>query len=249
VKLDWSTIILEVFNFLILVWILKRFLYRPVLEVIARRRANVDKTLADAERMHRESEALKQDYETRVASWPKEREQAQAALREDLQTLRGREMEALRAALAEERKKQEVLEARRLEEQASIAERAAVDHGARFASRLLSRIASPDVEVRLVGVFLEDLARQPADKQRELRDAAEAMDGPLRIASAYPLNDALRTRISGGLSAFLGRKVACEFSEEKELLAGVRVGIGPWTLQADLQSELKMFRDSAEGAS
>ena len=41
--------VLEIINFLVLVWILKRFLYKPVLDVIARRRAGIEKTLADAE--------------------------------------------------------------------------------------------------------------------------------------------------------------------------------------------------------
>ena len=47
-EMDWSTFILEIINFLILVWILKRFLYRPILEVIARRREGVEKTLSEA---------------------------------------------------------------------------------------------------------------------------------------------------------------------------------------------------------
>ena len=39
---------LEVVNFLVLVWMLKRFLYKPVLEAIAQRKAAIDKTLSDA---------------------------------------------------------------------------------------------------------------------------------------------------------------------------------------------------------
>ncbi len=38
-ELNWSTLLLEIVNFLVLVWILKRFLYRPVLQVIEERRS------------------------------------------------------------------------------------------------------------------------------------------------------------------------------------------------------------------
>ena len=38
-QIDWTTFALEIINFLVLVWILKRFLYRPVLDTLARRRA------------------------------------------------------------------------------------------------------------------------------------------------------------------------------------------------------------------
>jgi F-type H+-transporting ATPase subunit b len=49
VELDWMTFVLEVINFLVLIWILNRLLYRPLMNVIAQRKAAIQKTLADAE--------------------------------------------------------------------------------------------------------------------------------------------------------------------------------------------------------
>ena len=46
--LDWSTFLLELFNFLILIWILKRFLYAPVKAAIEARRERVESVLAQA---------------------------------------------------------------------------------------------------------------------------------------------------------------------------------------------------------
>jgi F-type H+-transporting ATPase subunit b len=246
VNLNGWTVFLEIINFLVLVWILKRFLYKPVLDVIARRRATVQKFLGDAQAMRREAENLKEEYEGRLTAWPKEREREEAALREELQAERQRQTEALRDTLAEERKKHEVLEERRLQEQRKLAEQAAVVHGVRFAARLLSGIASPEVESRLIDLF-EELERQPAERRQSLRRAIEESAGPVRISTAYPLEPAQQSRLIQAIGRFLGRQVTCEFSESKELLAGVRAGVGPWTLQADLQSELKMFRDSGEG--
>ena len=48
-EFDWTTFALEALNFLVLVWLLKRFFYRPVLAVIEARRAETAKTIADAE--------------------------------------------------------------------------------------------------------------------------------------------------------------------------------------------------------
>ena len=52
-ELSWSTFILEAINFLVLVWILKRFLYKPVLDVIERRKAGIEKIQADAKALMR----------------------------------------------------------------------------------------------------------------------------------------------------------------------------------------------------
>jgi len=57
-ELNWTTFALEAVNFLVLVWILKRFLYKPVLGVIARRRAAIDRALEEAQTRHAEAQAL-----------------------------------------------------------------------------------------------------------------------------------------------------------------------------------------------
>jgi len=45
---DWSTLALQTVNFAILVWLLHRFLYRPVLRLLDARRAEIDKQYAEA---------------------------------------------------------------------------------------------------------------------------------------------------------------------------------------------------------
>ena len=47
---NWSTFVLEMINFLVLVWILKHFFYRPVLGVIERRQKSIDQTVEAANR-------------------------------------------------------------------------------------------------------------------------------------------------------------------------------------------------------
>ena len=70
-EVDWTTFALEIINFLILVWILKRFFYHPVLDVIARRRAGIEKEMADAKAVEEKARVLEQQYENRLVSmWP-----------------------------------------------------------------------------------------------------------------------------------------------------------------------------------
>ena len=71
---DWTTFILEMINFLILIWILKHFLYQPVLNIIDKRRAGIDQALAQAKRTEEEAEALKQKNEQFLVAWENEKE-------------------------------------------------------------------------------------------------------------------------------------------------------------------------------
>ena len=53
-RIDWSTLALQTVNVLVLVWLLARFLFRPVMAIIAERRIAAEKLLADAaQRAHR----------------------------------------------------------------------------------------------------------------------------------------------------------------------------------------------------
>jgi F-type H+-transporting ATPase subunit b len=47
--IDWFTVGAQVVNFLILVWLLKRFLYKPILHAIDERERRIAKELADAD--------------------------------------------------------------------------------------------------------------------------------------------------------------------------------------------------------
>ena len=111
-ELNWSTFLLEIINFLILVWILKHFFYKPVLNVIARRRRSIEKSLNDANTLHEDAEALRVQYENRLAEWEKERQAAHTSLDKEIETERARRMEALRTTLGEEREKARVIEQR-----------------------------------------------------------------------------------------------------------------------------------------
>ncbi|MEO5958542.1 MAG: F0F1 ATP synthase subunit B, partial [Opitutaceae bacterium] len=55
--IDWFTVGAQVLNFLILVWLMKRFLYKPILNAIDAREKKISAELADAE--SKRAEAMK----------------------------------------------------------------------------------------------------------------------------------------------------------------------------------------------
>ena len=47
--IDWFTVGAQVLNFLVLVWLMKRFLYKPILDAIDAREKGIATELADAD--------------------------------------------------------------------------------------------------------------------------------------------------------------------------------------------------------
>lgn len=244
-EFNWTTFALEIVNFLVLVWLLKHFFYRPVLDVIGRRRAGIEKTLADARTTQTEAQGLKENYEARTAEWSKEKDAARAKFAEEISAERERAMEALRTSLADERERTRVLNEKREAEWRRTVEEQAISLGAAFSAKLLSRFATPELESRLVDVTLEELPRLPAAQAQALAVNAKNGTMKLTVTSVYPLDEDRRKAIRASLSALVGRPVEPDFGANPELLAGLRVSLGAWVLHANLHDELEFFAATA----
>jgi F-type H+-transporting ATPase subunit b len=72
-EFNLSTFILEIINFLILIWILQRLFYKPLLETIAKRKQFIDQSLADAKTMQQQAEEQRSLYENRQKLWEEEK--------------------------------------------------------------------------------------------------------------------------------------------------------------------------------
>ena len=210
-ELDWTTVALEVINFLVLVWILKRFLYQPVLDLVERRRAGVEETLAEAAKRERSAEELRRQFEGRLQQWRQEKEAAQEQLQRELAQDRSSAEKALKA-------------------------------GAKFATRLLGDLSDPGLEKRIVDLVCAELAALPEEQRESLRHRAS---DSIVVHSAYPLDEEQRVQLCEALGAVLARRVAPDFAQEPELLAGVRIVMGDWTLGANLRDELTFFAERA----
>lgn len=238
---DWSTFFIEIINFLILVWILKRFLYHPILGVVAKRRAGIEKAMADARRIEAEAGELRQQSQRELAQWKEEKEAAKAHLREELAAERERLMAELETAVAEERERCRVLDERQQYELKRAVEEQGIAQGAAFSARLLSRMATPELEARLYTLLLEDMRGLRAEDKRAVADAAVVPGLQIKVQSAFALDAVRREKLAHALADLAGNTLPIEYIENPELLAGFQVSIGPWILHANLRDELKFF--------
>ena len=72
----WFTVVAQAINFLILVWLLKRFLYKPILHAIDEREKGIAAQLAEAEAQKAEAQQERDDFQHKNEAF----DQARAAL-------------------------------------------------------------------------------------------------------------------------------------------------------------------------
>ncbi len=86
--IDWWTLALQTVNVLILIWLLARFFFRPVREMVARRQEAAGRLLAEAEAERDKAKQLRADAEQAHAGLAEERERMIAAARTDAESER-----------------------------------------------------------------------------------------------------------------------------------------------------------------
>jgi F-type H+-transporting ATPase subunit b len=241
-QIDWTTLVLEIINFLALVWILKRFLYKPVVEILAARQARVESKLSEARAIEAGAKNLQTQYERRLADWEMEKAKAQVLLENDLANERNRQMQALAKALAEERERVAAVAAHKQQELRHELELEAMANARQFTTTLLARLANPAIEARFVDLLLENWASLPDSQFDGLRTAAMENSTGVVITTAFPLSEEQRQRIKSAMENRLNVALAMNFNEDSSLLSGIRLSLGPWQLSLNFADEMAGFK-------
>ena len=238
--IDWSTLALQTVNVLILIWLLGRFFFRPVADLVARRKEEAARTLADAEAARKQAEDMRTEADRLRAAVNAERDRLLGEARKAAET----EKTALLAQLSVEAEKQ------RETEKAEIArQRAAMAHdvlahaselSVEIARRLLERIPAST----LFSAFLADLGGTLRKLQPDAREglAVAGAEQPMEVIAAAPLDDEQTASLLELLRAALGVEPVVKIACDKALIAGFEVRSRNLILRTNWQADLARIR-------
>ncbi len=232
-----STFILEIINFLILIWILQRLFYKPVLAVIAKRKQFIEQSLADANAIQQQADDQRARYEALQKQWEQEKQTALTTLQQQIASERKIQMDKLNVEFEQEKQKISQLLTRQQQEFQQQLERQALKNGARFVGMLLQQTASPELEARLLTMLMDNLTTLPA----QTLDTKKILT--VNVTSVYPLSVEQQQALEQKLSALINRPIHFHYAQDAALIAGLRIDMGTWVLHANLQHELIGFAE------
>lgn len=255
-QIDWWTLLLQAINFLVLVWLLWRFLYKPVREVIEKRKRLAGEAFEEADRQKQAAEAARQRFEDDRAALALERQQLLKTTHEDLEKERYRALEDAR------RQADELLEEAR---QSIAKERAAAvteirGQAATLAVELASGVLRQTQPEGGAGVFLERLEKQleqmPAAERERLQQDLAAEGASLEIVTAAPLaaeqQQGWARRLAAGLAQEGSQEDKIRFAVDPQILGGAELRFPHAVLKftwADQLRKAKELLQSDEAAS
>lgn len=238
--IDWFTVGAQVLNFVILLWLMKRFLYKPILHAIDVREKGIAAKLADAEAKKAEAKKEQDEFQHKNEELDQRRAALLTKATNDAKAERERLLdEARKAADAVTAKRKEALsrEARDLNQTLQTRTREEVFAIARKA---LADLATVSLEERMGEVFMRRLRDMDGPAKASLGEALATAPDPGVVRSAFELPPEQRAAIQNALNETFSADVHIHFETAPELVSGIELATSgqkvAWTIADYLAS-------------
>jgi F-type H+-transporting ATPase subunit b len=221
--IDWFTVAAQVVNFLILVWLMKRFLYKPILRAIDEREKRIATELANADKKKAEAQKESDDFKHKNGEFDKQRaallSKATDEARAEHQRLLG---EARKDAAALSSKLQEALRDQEHTLHQAISRRTQQEVFA-IARKTLTDLSTVSLEERLGEVFTRRLREMDAEAKAALAQALKTASDPALVRSAFDLPAQQRAAIQNALNETFSADIHIRFETAPDLISGVEL--------------------------
>jgi F-type H+-transporting ATPase subunit b len=240
--IDWFTVGAQAINFIILVWLMKRFLYQPILHAIDAREKRIAAELAEADAKKAEAQGERDEFQAKNEEFDRQRAALLVRAEEDAKAERLRLLEKARQAADSLRAKR--LDALRNDADnvnQAISKRAQHEVFA-IARKTLMELATTSLEERMGEAFVRRLLEMDGDAKATLAHALATAHAPVLVRSAYDLPAAQRTLIEKALKETFSAEIQVRYETAPELISGVELATNgqkvAWSI-ADYLSSLE----------
>lgn len=263
-SIDWITVAAQILNFLVLVYLLKRFLYRPVIAAMDRREHRIADRLQQAQARENEAQQEIAACEAQQRDFADQRAQRMKALDEEMHQHRQQLLQDAHQEIAEQRAHWQAALERELTETSSRLRQEATRALTDIARRALGDLATMTLEEAMVARLLQHLeaveinsvpgtadsttdrdavsaaskhATDPTSQTASVASLIKALasgEAPVRVLSSEPLDPSLREQITQTLSRLARHPVAPTFAQAPNLLCGLAIECGGWRLDWSL---------------
>ncbi|CAN5752969.1 ATP synthase subunit B [soil metagenome] len=221
--IDWFTVGAQALNFLILVWLMKRYLYKPILNAIDAREKRIAKELADADAKMTEAQKERDEFQKKNEEFDQQRAGLLNKATDEAKAERERLMdEARKAADALSAKRQETLrsDAKNLNQAIT---RRAQDEVFSITRKALSDLATMSLEERMGEVFIRRLHEMDGESKAGLGEALKTASDPALVRSAFELPADQRTAIQNAINETFSADIPLRFETAPDLISGIEL--------------------------
>ena len=243
-KINWFTVIAQIINFFVLVWLLRRFLYKPVLKAIDDRESIIASELKDAKA--KETEAKKEQAEfleknekfdqqkkklmdNAIAETNEEREKLLEEARNESTVLRSKLKKSLNAM--QENLEHDIVQKTQEEVFA-------------ITRKTLKDLASMSLEEQSVNIFINRLKESKNGEKEKLTKAFKIGSNSILVQTAFDLPSKQQIEIKNTVNEILGTKTQFQFKTVPKLIGGIELTSNGFKLAWSISEYLSSIQKS-----
>lgn len=238
--IDWFTVGAQMVNFIVLVGLMKRFLFKPILLAIDAREQRVARELTDADASKAEAVKERDAFRVKNEQFDQERVELMNAMTAEVRAERERLLNEARLAadtLSAKLRATYRTEAQQLK--TTISHRVQQEVYA-VVRKVLSELASSSLEEQLCRVFTERLRQLDGPSKARIGEAIRSATTPSLVRSGFELSDAERTIIRQAVSEVFSMTSPIRFETTTNVICGLEFSVNGqkvvWSLVDSLSS-------------
>ena len=220
-KINWFTVIAQIINFFVLVWLLRRFLYKPVLKAIDERENKIASELKDAKAKETEAKKEQAEFLEKNEKFDQQKKKlidnVIAETNEELEKLLE---EARNEAAVLRSKLEKSLDAMQENLEHDIAQKTQEEVFA-ITRKTLKDLASMSLEEQSVNIFVNRLKELKNEEKKKLTDAFKSGSDSILVQTAFDLPSKQQTEIKSTVNEILGTKTQFQFKTVPKLISGI----------------------------
>lgn len=230
-NVDWFTLSAQIVNFLILLFLLRKFLYGPLRDVMEKREQKITSRLEEAQQKLEEADAKRESYRQKLDELDRMREQLiSEAKAEAAEKRKELEQEARRQVETMQKNWEESIE---LEKESFFNElhQQATYNTIDLLRKLVNSLASRSLEEVTIQKFIEQLRGMDNKKRkRALQSALDFGEGKMKVVSSFELPEETKKEIKNVLKELFSVELNCEFEIHPRLGFGIEMRAEGWKI-------------------
>lgn len=221
--IDWFTVGAQALNFLILVWLMKRFLYRPILNAIDAREKRIAATVAEADASKANALKERDEFQAKNETFDRQRAELLAKATDEAHAERQQLIQAAHQAVVALKTKQQESIRHEAENLNQALTRRAQDEVFAIARQTLTDLAGTSLEERMSDVFIRRLRAWDGEAKASLGAAIKTAGEPVLVRSAFDLPAEQRAAIQQVINETFSADVPLRFVVAPELIGGIEL--------------------------
>jgi F-type H+-transporting ATPase subunit b len=242
-NINWSTLLLQILNFVVMVFVLWRFFFKPVIRILDERSKKVTSALDEADRKQSEAEGMRAEYEKKLSEAQEQMTAMKQRVQEDLALAKRQLLDETRQEITAMRGKaqNDIEEARR---QAISQHRRELGRLVTTLSARMMRESAGDAFQRAsIEQFIDHLATLPDEGYRQTMEDSGTDVVHVQVVSALDLDADSVARIQTQVQHMTSQPVEISHTTDPSLVAGATIRFGDTVIDGSVAGQLEHLKE------